>query len=1019
MHCARVSSQQFTWSTIHKETSNAQRHAWKTSLGDNTYFPSYQSQCGVESVECGVWRGKCRVWTADCQIRSVQCQAVLTTSQKYLHKLLPRNTLYCNAGTKHVPVLLCTTKLARSTFQYDRVLQSLHKALPCRYFLLQSLPKALPSTTVYYKACTKNFPVLPCTTNPVLLCTTRLTKHVPILLCTTKLAGSHSRYYLLQSLQEVVPSTMYYKACRKSFPVLVCTTELTQSTFQYDFVLQSLQELLPSTTVYYKLAQSTSQYYFVLQSLHKTQPSTTLYYKACTKHVPVLLWTIKLAQSTCQYDFVLQSLHKARSSTTLYYKTCTKHHPVRLCATTLACTKHFPVLPCTTKLAQSYFPVRPCTTNPVLLCTTKLAQSHVPSTTLCYKACRKSFPVLLCTTKLAESTFHYDFVLQSSHKALPSTTLYYKACTKHVPVLLWTIKLAQSTCQYDFVLQSLHKARSSTTLYYKTCKKHHPVRLCATTLACTKHFPVLPCTTKLAQSTSQYDFVLQSLHKARSSTTLYLKTCTQRTMPQENQRLETSTWAQQNEHVVRDLLQFWHFRHVLKQVGMLQTATPATQNDMTTCLETFEKDRFCSFPHRHGIKRARTTRRCPAAIPFTLLPEKPFAAATPRSAQPLQQVVAQRWQPLQQVVAPFAQPLQQVGAKSASPWRVKIHNNQTSSVWHEHIIQHVPISLIHWNIYGYGPWYSQFRTKTSLWNSKTCTEERRWHNPYACQHWGSESQKAVQQTKVTTGAHGKKHELQFVFISGKCFINTSECLSRASGPERGQHRVAQRTRGNTSRESKEWLWMPNNAIRSIPDQQCQLLTTSVHDDADDEDDYDYIMIMMMMMIMVMMLTTTSTMTVLMSMMMVMMMMKKMRMIMSTMTVLMSMMMVMMMKKKKMLMITSTMTALMRMMMVMMMMMLMMMNIMNEGASRAQASPAIMCTSEPKSRAQARRLPFWVGKSTISTGLCSIAMLQITEGIGMYRLSTVQNWWFIGFRNHPQYLILDFSAALVWFYLLIL
>jgi len=41
------------------------------------------------------------------------------------------------------------------------------------------------------------------------------------------------------------------------------------------------------------------------------------------------------------------------------------------------------------------------------------------------------------------------------------------------------------------------------------------------------------------------------------------------------------------------------FRHV-KQVGMSQSATPATQNDMTTCLETFEKERFCSFPQRHG-----------------------------------------------------------------------------------------------------------------------------------------------------------------------------------------------------------------------------------------------------------------------------------------------------------------------------------------------------------------------------------------------------------------------------------
>ena len=60
------------------------------------------------------------------------------------------------------------------------------------------------------------------------------------------------------------------------------------------------------------------------------------------------------------------------------------------------------------------------------------------------------------------------------------------------------------------------------------------------------------------------------------------------------------TWAQQNEHFVQDILQFWHLRQVSKQVGMSQSVTPATQNDMTTCLETFEKEMFCSFPHRHG-----------------------------------------------------------------------------------------------------------------------------------------------------------------------------------------------------------------------------------------------------------------------------------------------------------------------------------------------------------------------------------------------------------------------------------
>ena len=73
---------------------------------------------------------------------------------------------------------------------------------------------------------------------------------------------------------------------------------------------------------------------------------------------------------------------------------------------------------------------------------------------------------------------------------------------------LCTTKLAQSTSHYHFVLQSLHKALPSTTSYYE---------------ACTKQIPVLLCTTKLARSTSQHYFVLQSLYKARPSTTLCYK----------------------------------------------------------------------------------------------------------------------------------------------------------------------------------------------------------------------------------------------------------------------------------------------------------------------------------------------------------------------------------------------------------------------------------------------------------------------------------------------------------------
>ena len=93
------------------------------------------------------------------------------------------------------------------------------KAFP-KYFVLQSLHKALLSTTLHYKACTK---------------------HVPVLLCTTKLAQSTSQhYFVLRSLHKADPSTtLYYKACTKHFPVLLCPTKLAQSTSQYDFVLQT------------------------------------------------------------------------------------------------------------------------------------------------------------------------------------------------------------------------------------------------------------------------------------------------------------------------------------------------------------------------------------------------------------------------------------------------------------------------------------------------------------------------------------------------------------------------------------------------------------------------------------------------------------------------------------------------------------------------------------------------------------------------------------------------------------
>ena len=148
-------------------------------------------------------------------------------------------------------------------------------------FVLQSLHKALPSTTLYYKACTKHFPVL---------------------LCTTKLAQTTSQYYCV--LQR--GSSLYYKACRKHFPVLLCTTKPAQTRSSTTVYYKARTNTFPVLLCTTKLAQTTSQYYCVLQNLHK--------------HVPVLLCTTN------------QSSHKHVPSTTVYYTACTNYFPVLLCA---------------------------------------------------------------------------------------------------------------------------------------------------------------------------------------------------------------------------------------------------------------------------------------------------------------------------------------------------------------------------------------------------------------------------------------------------------------------------------------------------------------------------------------------------------------------------------------------------------------------------------------------------------------------------------------------------------------
>ena len=63
-------------------------------------------------------------------------------------------------------------------------------------------------------------------------------------LCSTKFARSTSKYHsVLQGWHGAFSSpTLYYKAGTKNFPVLLCTTKLAQSMSQYYFVPQSLQK---------------------------------------------------------------------------------------------------------------------------------------------------------------------------------------------------------------------------------------------------------------------------------------------------------------------------------------------------------------------------------------------------------------------------------------------------------------------------------------------------------------------------------------------------------------------------------------------------------------------------------------------------------------------------------------------------------------------------------------------------------------------------------------------------------
>ena len=110
----------------------------------------------------------------------------------------------------------------------------------------------------------------------------------------------------------------------------------------------------------------------------------------------------------------------------------------------------------------------------------------------------------LHTALLRLHTSH--FTVHASHFSLLTAffTLHTSHCTLHAP---------HFTLHSSHFTPAFHTCTSSQLISSGLFSSH--------SMSCTKHVPVLLCTTKLAQSISQYYFVLQSLQKVLPSTDVY------------------------------------------------------------------------------------------------------------------------------------------------------------------------------------------------------------------------------------------------------------------------------------------------------------------------------------------------------------------------------------------------------------------------------------------------------------------------------------------------------------------
>ena len=181
---------------------------------------------------------------------------------------------------------------------------------------------------------------------------------------------------------------------------------------------------------------------------------------------PCFFSSTKLAHSMCEYYIVPHSFHEIRPSTTLYYKACKGHVPEQICNSSLSLSKpqYFFV---SETLHEAYcFLQQNCTNT---------SQSH-----LVYKACTRHIQLFASNAKLAQKPAPAPLCTTGLHKAL--TCAQYKVCSKKIDATLcrqnmhivrsdsiFTRKLTYSTSQYFFVLTSLHTTYPFFSFHYKSC----------------------------------------------------------------------------------------------------------------------------------------------------------------------------------------------------------------------------------------------------------------------------------------------------------------------------------------------------------------------------------------------------------------------------------------------------------------------------------------------------------------------------------------------------------------------